>query len=364
MAEFVDYLLDRTPKWRGSLLVPCSDSALGAISRNKRILGAHFSVACPDWELTRRFLEKKNTRELARIAGVPCPWTYSIPSLEALEEHRGRIDFPCLVKPSTGHLYHAHFRAKMKRADTYEQAQRELAEALDLGFEMMLQEYIPGEDALGANYNSYWWEGAPLVEFTAQKVRNAPPALGSPRVVRSEYIPEIVDSGRRILRAARFSGFACTEFKRDPRDGRFKLLEVNARHNLSSELAIRCGIDFPYLQYVHLVEGRVPGPHTFKTGVYWIELVRDFAHTVRSHRIERHRVRDYARPYLARHVFAINRLRDPMPFLMQGTRSVQRTLRRRKARPSPAKALVPRRVPAPAPADPVAVSAKERKTPR
>ena len=29
--------------------------------------------------------------------------------------------------------------------------------------------------------------------------------------------------------------------KRDARDGRYKLLEINARHNMSSLLAVRCG---------------------------------------------------------------------------------------------------------------------------
>ena len=36
-------------------------------------------------------------------------------------------------------------------------------------------------------------------------------------MVRSEWIPEVVEYGRRMLRAAKFSGYSCTEFKRDPR---------------------------------------------------------------------------------------------------------------------------------------------------
>ena len=330
--EFIDFLLDHSPKWRGSLLIPCSDNALSAVSRNKRILESYFSVACPDWELTKIFLEKKHTRELARIAGVPCPWTYSLRTESDLEELRTRINFPCLVKPSTSHQYHAVFRAKMKCVQNFDEARRAFTEAAARGLDMMLQEYIPGNDDCGANYNSYWWEGAPLVEFTARKVRNSPQFFGSPRVVRSEYIGEAVEQGRKLLRAAQFSGYACTEFKRDPRDGIFKLMEVNVRHNLSSQLAIRCGIDFPYLQYQHLVEGRTPTAHTFETGVYWIEMVRDIGRSFRCFRTERYSLAQYARPYFAKHVFAINSWSDPKPFLTQGIRAIQRVVRRKRAR--------------------------------
>lgn len=330
--EFIDFLLDHSPKWRGSLLIPCSDTSLSAVSRNKRILESYFSVACPDWEFTRTFLEKKHTRELARIAGVPCPWTYSLRKEHDLDELSSRINFPCLVKPSSSHLYHAHFRTKMKCVENIDQARRAFSEAAACGFDMMLQEFVPGNDDCGANYNSYWWEGVPLVEFTARKVRNSPPFFGSPRVVRSEYIPEVMELGRKLLRAAQFSGYACTEFKQDPRDGVFKLMEVNVRHNLSSQLAITCGIDFPYLQYQHLVEGRAPVPQNFEAGVYWIEMVRDIGRSFRCFRTERYSLAQYARPYFAKHVFAINSWSDPKPFLTQGIRAIERVVRRRRNR--------------------------------
>ena len=52
-------------------------------------------------------------------------------------------------------------------------------------------------------------------------------------MVLSEHVPEVIEPGRKILQAMGFYGYACTEFKRDPRDGSHKLMEVNGRHNLS-----------------------------------------------------------------------------------------------------------------------------------
>jgi predicted ATP-grasp superfamily ATP-dependent carboligase len=111
-----------------------------------------------------------------------------------------------------------------------------------------------------------------------------------------------------------FSGYACTEFKRDPRDGVYKLMEVNGRHNLSTLLAVRCGINFPWLHYRHLSEGIVPQASEFREEVYWIDLVRDVGYTGMYMTRERHPLIDYLRPYLKPHVFAILDRSDPMPF--------------------------------------------------
>ena len=83
--------------------------------------------------------------------------------------------------------------------------------------------------------------------------------FGSPRVAISERIPDVVEPGRRILAAMEFRGFACIEFKLDRRDGVYKLMDVNGRHNLSGMLAVRSGLNFPLRQYRHLAEGIVPG---------------------------------------------------------------------------------------------------------
>jgi D-aspartate ligase len=151
-----------------------------------------------------------------------------------------------------------------------------------------VQELIPGDEQCGAVYNSYFWNGEPLVEFTSRKIRNSPPETGSPSVVVSEWIPEVAEQGRRLLRAARFSGYSCTEFKRDPRDGQYKVMEVNARHNLSSLLATRCGLNFPWMQYRHLVDGIVPVQRDYQQGIYWVDVTRDLqnaTHYLRPARI-------------------------------------------------------------------------------
>jgi predicted ATP-grasp superfamily ATP-dependent carboligase len=203
----------------------------------------------------------------------------------------------------------------MVQAQSLEQLEEAFRIATEANLEVMLQEIIPGDDLEGVNYNSYIWEGKILVEFTAVHVRNAPPWFGSPRVAVSRKVPEVLESGRRLLRELGFSGFSCTEFKCDPRDGIYKLMEINGRHNLSTLLAVRCGINFPWLHYRHLSEGIAPQAAEFLEEIYWIDLFRDLGYSGMYLNREQQSLADYLRPYLRPHVFASFDYTDLGPFL-------------------------------------------------
>jgi predicted ATP-grasp superfamily ATP-dependent carboligase len=214
----------------------------------------------------------------------------------------------------------------MVRVDNLEQMIAAYREAADAGLETMLQEFIPGGAAAGINYNSYFWDGRPLVDFTGEKVRNAPPQYGSPRVAVSKRIPEVLEPACRLLKAMDFYGFSCAEFKRDSRDGIYKLMEVNGRHNRSGMLALRCGINFPWIQYQHLVFGHQPDACDFETGVYWMDFFRDLSYSLKSFRQEGYSLGEYLLPYRRPHVDALYDRDDPRPFFRRAANLVKRGL--------------------------------------
>lgn len=303
--EFVSFLLDCGSRFPGAVLFPAADDCLVPVSRHRELLEKHFRVACTDGETTRAFIDKQFTYALAGRCGIPAPRTLLPQSSAEALAGAAEMGFPCLVKPCQSHLFTARFGRKMIKAASVDEVARAFLQAAEAGLEVMLQELIPGDDHEVVNYNAYAWQGEALTEFTAIHVRNAPPWFGSPRVVVSRAVPEVIDPGRRILRALGFSGYACIEFKRDPRDGTYKLMEVNGRHNLSTMLAVRCGINFPWLHYRHLTVGEIPQACAFEQEVYWIDLVRDIGYTGLFLTRERHSPAAYLRPYLQPHVFAI-----------------------------------------------------------
>ena len=314
---FVERLLAVAPRYDRGLLLPASDAGLVALSKHKQALEDGYVVAATDWDVTRLFIEKRETYALAEKVGVAAPKTTTPLSLEEAERYAETAMYPCLVKPSQGHLYKARFGTKMVRADDRDALLRAYREADAAGLEVMLQELIPGPDGNGANHNAYVWDGRVLVEHTARKLRGSPPQLGSPRAARSELVPEILEPGRAILDAMGFSGFACTEFKLDDRDGRWKLMEVNGRANLSGMLAVRSGVNFPLLQYRHLIEGEEPSSQGFRAGVCWTDVVRDMGCNVGYAGREGYGLRELIAPYRRPHVDAIWDARDPKPFFVR-----------------------------------------------
>lgn len=311
---FVEALVEETRRLGGSILIPASDESVVGVSRNKDVLAQYCTVACPEWTITERFIDKSRTYALADAHGIPAPRTLVPRSPEELESQAQSIGFPLLLKPAESHRFYEHFKRKMIRADTMVALKTSYGQAVEAGLAVMLQEIIPGDDSAVVNYNAYVWNGEPVAEFTARQLRKAPPAFGSPRVAISERIPQVIEPGRKILAAMEFYGFACTEFKLDRRDGVYKLMEVNGRHNLSGLLAVRCGINFPLMQYQHLAEGVMPRGGPYRSGIYWTDVVRDIGYSIAYLRSERHAPVDYVAPYARRHCDAIFDRRDMGPF--------------------------------------------------
>ena len=312
--QFINRLIDLGARFPGSPLIPVSDESLKVISKHKLLLQNYFKVACPEWEIVEKLLEKNFTYKLAEAIGVPIPKTIIPTSMDEVISFSKDLSYPCLVKPVESHSYFRLFKRKIVKASDFQQLFSACLEAEQASMQVMLQELIPGADDQGVNYNSYFWEGQPLVEFTAQKVRSAPPELGSPCAAMSLKVPEVMENGRKMLNAAGFYGYACTEFKRDPRDGVYKLIEINGRHNLSTLLAVNCGINFPWLHYRHLVEGILPQQNNFREGLFWIDVERDLAYIPRRLFRGKEQLSQIFSPYIHAHVDAVFDPTDPMPF--------------------------------------------------
>jgi len=322
--QFIELLLQNSDELKGSLLIPTTDEAVAAVSRNKQRLDPYYLVACTEWSITEKFVNKKYTYELAKSFGVPTPITTVPDSENEVRRYCEKALFPLLVKPCQGHKYFDRFRRKMILVKNLDETLLAYNKAIDAGLEIMLQEWIPGVDSTGVNYNSYFWNGKPQVEFTSQKIRNAPPQLGSPRVAISKVVQDVLEPGRKLLQAMEFYGYSCTEFKRDQRDGIYKLMEVNGRHNRSGMLALKCGINFPWLQYKHLVLGEIPSPEDFMVGIYWIDFFRDLSYSLSSFRAENYSLGEYLKPYFSPHVDSIWDKDDPKPFFIRGINLIKR----------------------------------------
>jgi D-aspartate ligase len=312
---FIAGLLALERRWEGAVLFPTDDGSLVAISRHATTLARRYRTVPEPWHVVSQLIEKHHTYDIAHAHGVPCPRLELAGSTRDCLEFAAQIGFPCLLKPSVGHLFFKRHRKKMFMVHSESELREQLAIANEYDAQIMLSEFIPGGDECGANYNSFAVDGQPVSEFTATKIRNKPRLIGFPTVVRSTAIPEVQALGRTMLQALKLSDFSCMEFKRDIRDGSYKLMEVNARHNCSGALALACGIEFPYLSYKRALGEALPEMPRQAEEVYWIDEEHDARDVLTALRRGGERARQALAPYRARKVFAVSRIDDPLPTL-------------------------------------------------
>ena len=234
------------------------DEPLNAIARGAEQLGGRFLYPFPPWELLARIQTKRGQLEAAQTAGIPVPRTSYPASAAEARVTADELGYPVLVKPSSTEGFKRRYGRQAFRCDTGADVERAFLDTEP--YEPMVQELIPGGDGELYTLGSYLaGDGEPLGLFCGRKLRQTPPGVGTCRVGEAVWVQDVVDQGLGLLRVLEFTGLSQVEFKRDPRDGSFRLMEVNPRLWQWHGLATACGVDLPRIAYEDLT-GRRPEP--------------------------------------------------------------------------------------------------------
>jgi D-aspartate ligase len=249
---FVEVLAGQEP----GVLLPTHDPPLNAVARHADRLDG-FRFPFPGWDVLERIQDKRGQLEAAAGAGVDIPQTGHPGSATEARAAADELGYPVLVKPADPVGFKRRFERQAFRAETGAEVERAYGDAEE--FRPMVQELIPGGDDELYTLGSYLRaDGEPLGLFSGRKLKQVPPLVGTCRVGESVWVQDVVDAGLRLLRALGFHGISQVEFKRDPRDGRFKLMEVNPRLWQWHGLAAACGVDLPLIAYRDLAGEEVP----------------------------------------------------------------------------------------------------------
>ena len=251
---FIDFLagleVERAP------LFATHDEPLNAVARGAGRLGEKFLYPFPPWEVLARIQRKRGQLEAAEAADIPVPRTAYPGSAAEARAAAEALGLPVLVKPSSTEGFKRRFRRQAFRCETAADVEDAYGQAEP--YEPLVQEVIPGGDGELYTLGSYLRaDGEPLGLFSGRKLRQTPPGVGTCRVGEAVWVEEVVESGLKLLRALGFHGLSQVEFKRDPRDGVFRLMEVNPRLFQWHGLAAACGVDLPLLAYRDLTGERV-----------------------------------------------------------------------------------------------------------
>jgi predicted ATP-grasp superfamily ATP-dependent carboligase len=334
--RLVELLEARAPAWRGWALFPTNDWTLAALVEHRERLERAYRIVAPSREAVEVLLDKSRTAAVAAELGIAVPRDYGAAVAATAEDPA--IEFPVLVKPRAGHRFAEAFGAKLFAARDRVELRRAIARVAARGIDCTVLDWVPGDDdAIHAHCTYLDGDGEPRGGLTVRKLRQGPAGIGVARVAEiAPEMPELREASVALLRRIGVRGAAAVEFKRDARDGSFRLLEINGRSVLYNALTRRAGLDLAALAWADFVEGRprtaTPRPWP---GV-WVNLHSDLLHSLVDGRREGLRLREFLAPYRRPWFDAVGSWRDPLPWLAQWSWTARRgiaTLAARRRRP-------------------------------
>jgi predicted ATP-grasp superfamily ATP-dependent carboligase len=327
--DFVERLVELARGFEEApVLVPVDDAAVEALATGAERLGAAFRLTGPPPRAALEILDKARQYERVRTAGIPLPATWVPEGPHAAARIGAAATFPLLVKPRSAQRFRARRGFKVVRVGTPLELEAALAAFSE---PMVVQEAVPGGVERIYEYGAFVdREGRVRVEAVMRKLEEDPDPFGSAIAAEAVGEPALEALGRRVLEAFAYQGTAHAEFKRDPRDGRFLFIELNARMPISASLQRAAGADTIWPIYAQAAGLPLELAAQASRRVVWLrpELRLSRGHRVRLPR----RLPDSPRGP-TRYVADLFDPRDPAPLLVEAGAARRRRRRPRRRAP-------------------------------
>ncbi|WP_050031998.1 carboxylate--amine ligase [Halorubrum halophilum] len=157
----------------------------------------------------------------------------------------------------------------------------------EMGHVPVTQEFVPSDGEYG--FFALMDRGEPVATFQHKRIRSFSYSGGASVYREAVDVEELREHGTALLSALDWHGPAMVEFRRDARDGSFRLMEINPRFWGSLALPVHAGVDFP-ARYAALAAGQRPkgGSPDYRVGVGSHLLSGEFAYLYNVLRADGH----------------------------------------------------------------------------
>lgn len=284
--ELVDYLIDLVKKHdlKNWIVLPSNDHAVHTLARNKERLSSYLGIITESLATIEKVINKDRFLELAHSVGIIFPKTWYIHGSD--DAQIKKMSYPVLTKGKNGLTFFKKCHKKAFLAENESQLLEQLAH---------LKKYIPIEETFtqevipadGRNktesFTAFSIDGEIKAHWTGVKLREHPLRFGTATFCKSVDGSHLLPYGEKILRALNYTGVCEIEFLKDPRDNKYKLIEMNARTWLWVGLAIECGINYSMMIYNYFNNSSMKTyPDDYRKDIYWRNLLVDVPYALQG----------------------------------------------------------------------------------
>ncbi|MBT7995299.1 MAG: hypothetical protein HN691_10530 [Bacteroidetes bacterium] len=318
--KMLSFLIDlaESENLKGAVLMPTNDDTVIVLSQNKKKLEKYFIVPLPEWNVINRAFDKRITLEIAKNSGIPIPKPIYPKNLEDMKLKLKNLQFPVVIKPAMGKKYYFAAGTKMHMAEDEDTAIKYFNIVAKVMGEdnIIVQEYIPGPMSELYNYATVMKDGVPYGIFTGKKLRQHPRDFGVGTAAVTVFDLELTRIGTELLKACEYEGVGYIEFKKDPRDGQYKLIEINPRLWNFMDLGHVTGVNIPLNLYKYALNEPMQKDH-ISGDIIWIHFWTDFGETLKEVIKGNESLIDYFKSLNGNLRFAVASWKDPLPFIME-----------------------------------------------
>jgi len=278
-SALVDELLIRGESFTEKpVLFPVRDATVLALADRLDEVRRYYHLVMPPSEIVKKSLCKTTFYQMAEEFGLSVPRTFSVKNQNEISELPADVKYPVIVKPEyRSDSYIANVSGKAFIAKNKDDMFGCYGNFSEYQAEAIIQEYIPGSDSdLYFCFQYYKKNNNLTASLCGRKIRQYPPSCGSTSSCEVVRNPEVEEITTRFFKKIDYVGPCSMELKRDPRDGRFYLIEPTVgRLDWNNAFAEGNGLPIPFMNYLDALDLPSPEFKPKKVSRRWIRWSAD-----------------------------------------------------------------------------------------
>jgi len=261
------------------VLFASNDATIALLRLHRARLEPRVRLALADERPLAIAINKERTLAVARRLGLHVPRGVVVRGVGDVPVALKEIGLPAVLKPCESWLWDGREGARLNAqlVATPAEARHAVETVTRFGAAALFQELLTGRrEAVSFLYA----DGEVHARFAQWALRTNPP-LGGESVLRQSIAipPDIGSQAESLVREINLEGYSEVEYRRDGA-GIPYLMEINPRLSASVEVAVRAGVDFPYLLYQWASGGPIEKVDGYRTGGWMRHLGGDITRLI------------------------------------------------------------------------------------
>lgn len=314
--EYINFLLDIGGSLRHKgVLFPIRDIEVMTMLKHRSQLEKFFHIPMADLAISEKLLNKNLFYKTLKQYNIPHAKTFISEDQSDIDALSKKVQYPCILKPFHSARFVLEFGTKVFTAYSSDQLLQLYRTAFEKNHEVLIQEIIPGNARNMCGMNAYYDKSfVPHGVFMYRRIREWPHGMGNGCFIESIKLPVLEKLLTPFIKNLGYYGIVDAEFRMDPRDNVYKLIEVNSRCWMQSSLPARCGANIPYLAYLDAVGKDLGSSMKIREHFKWAFIGEDVRSAMKSYFRKDLSLMEWFRSYKGTIEFSILASDDMVPF--------------------------------------------------